>query len=353
MHKLTVTTPHSAYDIHIGRGLLAHAGKLTRAAVPGATRACIVTDSNIAPLWLSRVRAVYEGAGFAVSVFVFPAGEANKQLSVIAEMYKAFAGAGLTRGDVCVALGGGVTGDMTGFAAATWLRGIAFVQLPTSLLAQVDSSVGGKTGVDTPFGKNLVGAFHQPCLVLADTDTLSTLPSAYFTDGTAEIIKAACICDADLFAAFERGDALAPDRLEDTVARAVAIKRDIVQADETEQGLRRLLNFGHTLGHALETHYHYESLSHGCAVAIGSAMMTRASERRGLTAQGTAERLERVLAAYGLPVCDPTPLSAWLCYAGQDKKRQGEDISLVLLRDIGDAFVHTLPWDNLAAFLEG
>lgn len=353
MRTLTVTTAHSTYDIHIGHGLLARAGKLTRAAVPGAARACIVTDSNVAPLWLSRARAAYEGAGFAVSVFVFPAGEANKQLSVIAEMYTAFAGAGLTRSDVCVALGGGVTGDMTGFAAATWLRGIAFVQLPTSLLAQVDSSVGGKTGVDIPAGKNLVGAFHQPRLVVADLDTLSTLPPAYFTDGTAEIIKAGCILDAGLFAAFERGEAMTAAALEDTVTRAVAIKRDVVQLDETEQGLRRLLNFGHTLGHALETHYHYETLSHGCAVAIGSAMITRASERQGLTAPGTADRLERVLAAYGLPTADEAPLSAWLHHAGQDKKRRGGDLSLVLLRDVGEAFVHTLPWDAVPAFLEG
>ena len=239
---------------------------------------------------------------------------------------------------------------MAGFAAATWLRGIDFVGLPTSLLAQVDSSVGGKTGVDIPQGKNLVGAFWPPRLVLADTDALSTLPADILSDGMAEVVKAACIKDAPFFHWLLQQDALSDENLPETVSRAVDIKRRVVESDEREAGERRLLNFGHTLGHALEAQSHFR-LSHGRAVAAGMMLVTRAAERKGLTAPGTAEDIAALLRRYGLPDGDGTPPEEYLPYAALDKKRAGDSLSLVLLHRIGDGYIHPIPADSLPAFV--
>ena len=239
---------------------------------------------------------------------------------------------------------------MAGFAAATWLRGIDFVSLPTSLLAQVDSSVGGKTGVDIPQGKNLVGAFWPPRLVLADTDALSTLPADILSDGMAEVVKAACIKDASFFHWLSRQDALSDENLPETVSRAVDIKRRVVESDEREAGERRLLNFGHTLGHALEAQSHFR-LSHGRAVAAGMMLVTRAAERKGLTAPGTAKDIAALLRRYGLPDGDGTPPEEYLPYAALDKKRAGDSLSLVLLHRIGDGYIHPIPADSLPAFV--
>lgn len=353
MTTLSVHTRSRAYDIFVGDGLLRQAGPLCREVNPRGARALIVTDSNVYPLYAGQVARSLESAGYAVSVFAFPAGEEQKRLDTIARIYAKLAEENLTRSDLLVALGGGVTGDMTGFAAATWLRGVDFVQIPTSLLAQVDSSVGGKTGVDIPQGKNLVGAFRQPARVLADLSVLDSLPPSFLTDGMAEIIKAGCILDKELFAALEAGDALSPARREATVVRAIAIKQGVVERDETETGERKLLNFGHTLGHALETYYHYTGLTHGRAVALGMAAITAASERTGLTAPGTLDRLLPVLEAYGLPVSDKAAPADYLPAVAMDKKRTGAAIDLVLLRSIGDAFIHRLPLSELPAFLGG
>lgn len=337
------------YDIVIGRGLLDKAGSMARQVNSGA-RALIVSDSHVAPLYADRVLAGFREAGYAVSLFTFEAGEERKRLSTVQQVYARLAAENLTRGDLLVALGGGVTGDLTGFAAATWLRGIDFIQLPTSLLSQVDSSVGGKTGVDIPEGKNLVGAFWQPRLVAADIDTLSTLPPDFLADGMAEVIKAACIQDAAFFADLEKGDALSPEKAEDTVRRAVDIKRRVVEADERESGQRKLLNFGHTLGHALEKHYNYR-YSHGKAVGVGMMLVTRAAERAGLTPTGTADRIAALFARYGLPSGDPVPPEAYLAHAALDKKRSADGLDLILLREIGQGFVHPLPLDRLAPFI--
>lgn len=351
MQTLTVRAKSRTYDIFVGSGLLDRAGELCREVNPGGQRALVVTDSNVFPLYAGRTARSLEEAGYAVSVFTFSAGEEHKRLDTVTRIYGKLAAGGFTRSDLLVALGGGVTGDMTGFAAATWLRGVDFVQIPTSLLAQVDSSVGGKTGVDIPEGKNLVGAFRQPARVLADTDTLDSLPPLFLADGMAEIIKAACIKDAAFFAGLEAGDALSPARREDTIVRAVAIKQGVVERDETEAGERKLLNFGHTLGHALEKYYHYTGLTHGCAVAVGMALITAASERQGLTAPGTLRRLAPVLEAYGLPVSDKADPADFLPGVALDKKRSGSDIDLVVLRAIGEGVVHRLPLSGLAAFL--
>ena len=288
------------YDVMIGTGLLGKSGELIKQVLPKAERAVIVTDSNVAPLYADTVKTSLEAAGYTAFVHVFPAGEANKRLTAIEGMYAAMAAAELSRSDFAVALGGGVTGDMCGFAAATYLRGIAFVQMPTTVLSQNDSSVGGKTGVDLACGKNLVGSFHQPSLVLADVDTLSTLPPRYITDGFGEIIKHGCIQSAELFALIEQyGTDM--EKIADFTARSVAIKSGVVERDERESGERMLLNFGHTLGHAIEKCCDFTKYAHGEAVGIGMRMMARAGEAAGLTASGTADRIEAVLQKCGMP----------------------------------------------------
>lgn len=343
------TAASRPYDIVIGPGLLKEAGERSRRINCGV-RVLLVSDSNVAPLYADTVAESYAAAGYRVTRFVFPAGEESKRLSTIAALYEQLAADGLTRADLIAALGGGVTGDMAGFAAATWLRGIDFVSLPTSLLAQVDSSVGGKTGVDIPQGKNLVGAFWPPRLVLADTDALSTLPADILSDGMAEVVKAACIKDASFFHWLSRQDALSDENLPETVSRAVDIKRRVVESDEREAGERRLLNFGHTLGHALEAQSHFR-LSHGRAVAAGMMLVTCAAERTGLTAPGTAEDIAALLRRYGLPDGDGTPPEEYLPYAALDKKRAGDSLSLVLLHRIGDGYIHPIPADSLPAFV--
>ena len=337
------TAASRPYDIVIGPGLLKEAGERSRRINRGV-RVLLVSDSNVAPLYADTVAESYAAAGYRVTRFVFPAGEESKRLSTIAALYEQLAADGLTRADLIAALGGGVTGDMAGFAAATWLRGIDFVGLPTSLLAQVDSSVG------IPQGKNLVGAFWPPRLVLADTDALSTLPADILSDGMAEVVKAACIKDAPFFHWLLQQDALSDENLPETVFRAVDIKRRVVEADEREAGERRLLNFGHTLGHALEAQSHFR-LSHGRAVAAGMMLVTRAAERKGLTAPGTAEDIAALLRRYGLPDGDGTPPEEYLPYAALDKKRAGDSLSLVLLHRIGDGYIHPIPADSLPAFV--
>ena len=348
MNRMTVHTA-KPYDILSERGLLSQTGALCR-PVNGGRKALIVADSHVCPLYGDRAARSLEAADYTVSRFVFPAGEESKRLSTVSDIYGALAQAQLTRPDLLVALGGGVTGDMCGFAAATWLRGVDFVQIPTSLLAMVDSSVGGKTGVDISEGKNLIGAFWQPRLVIVDPDVLDTLPPDFLTDGAGEVIKTACIKDEALFERLETGRALDRDQLEETVWRCIDIKRGVVERDERETGERKLLNFGHTLAHALERYYHYHTLTHGRAVALGMLRITRAAEQQGLTAAGTAARLEKVLGRYGLPTDDPAPNARLLEGMAMDKKRAGSQLDLVLLHVIGDAFVHRVPLQTLDRF---
>lgn len=340
------------YDVMIGTGLLGKSGELIKQVLPKAERAVIVSDSNVAPLYADTVKASLEAAGYTAFVHVFPAGEANKRLTAIEGMYAAMAAAELSRSDFAVALGGGVTGDMCGFAAATYLRGIAFVQMPTTVLSQNDSSVGGKTGVDLACGKNLVGSFHQPSLVLADVDTLSTLPPRYITDGFGEIIKHGCIKSAELFGLIEQYGT-DREKIADFTARSVAIKSGVVERDERESGERMLLNFGHTLGHAIEKCCDFTKYAHGEAVGIGMLMMARAGEAAGLTASGTAHRIEAVLQKCGMPIsCEFTPEE--ICAAAMlDKKRRGEKMNIVLLHDIGDSFVYQIKCADLLGFVSG
>lgn len=345
-------TVHTAkpYEILLERGLLSRAGEeCAKLFAPGA-RVMIISDSNVYPLFGEKVAASLREAGFRVFSCTFPAGEQSKQLSTVEGFYRALAENHFTRSDFVVALGGGVTGDMAGFAAATFLRGIDFVQVPTSLLAQVDSSVGGKTGVDLPFGKNLVGAFHQPRLVLIDPDTLDALPPHFFADGMGEVIKYGCIRDKDLFENLEKQDV--KEHLKEVIFRCVDCKRQIVEADALEKGERMLLNFGHTLGHAMEKLRDFQGLSHGEAVGIGMVLISQAGEKAGLTQPGTADRIAALLEKYGLPTKTTDTPAELAAAASLDKKTDGDNLHLILLQSIGEACIHTIPAADLLGFLQ-
>jgi 3-dehydroquinate synthase len=335
--ELTVHTS-SPYTILIERGCLSRAGERITGLFPSGARTVVVTDSNVAPLYSQTVVRSLRAAGFSADVFVFPAGETSKRLSTVEDMYRAFAEAHLTRSDFVVALGGGVTGDAAGFAAATWLRGIPFVQIPTTLLAQIDSSIGGKTAVDVPQGKNLVGAFHQPSYVLIDPNTLDTLPPAFFADGMSEAIKHGCISNRALFDRIRDTDI--HSHMEYLIAENLKIKRAAVEQDEFDNGKRMLLNFGHTFGHALEKLNGYQGLSHGHAVAIGMVMMAKCGEKAGLTEPGTADQIASVLQTYNLPVQSDADVDKVVETALLDKKARGGIINLVMLKRIGESFLY-------------
>ena len=345
--ELTVYTS-KPYTIRIERGCLQKTGSFCRELFPKSIRTVIVSDSHVFPLYGERVLSSLQEAGFAADSFVFPAGEEHKQLSTFENILLFLAEKRLTRTDFIIALGGGVTGDMAGFAAACYLRGIPFVQIPTSLLAQVDSSVGGKTAVDLPQGKNLVGAFHQPSLVLIDPDTLSTLPPKWFADGMGEVIKYGCIRSEELFSLLEAENI--SQNMEEILYRCVDIKRKIVEHDEFDTGERMLLNFGHTLGHALEKLHGFSGLSHGAAVGIGMVMITKASEKAGLTAPGTADRIASLLHKFGLPASDTVSLPELLDATGSDKKSAGSSIRIILLRSVGESFIQKMDREEFLRF---
>lgn len=336
-----------AYKIIIKKDILASIGERVR-PLTKAKRALIVTDSNVAPLYLKKVIDSFKAVGFDTCSFAFTAGESSKNLETVNHIMECFALNRLTRSDIAVALGGGVVGDLTGFASAIYLRGIDFVQIPTSLLAQVDSSVGGKTGCDLPFGKNLCGAFHNPIAVFIDAKTLKTLPVSRMADGFAEAIKAGAIRLPELFELFENG---AEENIEEVILKSVQMKATVVENDFTEQGERTLLNFGHTLGHAIEKYENFCGLSHGEAVAVGMSIITKASEKAGLTKIGTHQRLVDCLEKYSLPTKTSIPLEKLCEIAVSDKKSVGNSIKLVLISEIGKAFVKTFPWDGLYDFL--
>ncbi len=349
--ELTVNTS-KRYTIRIERGALDQLGAYCASLFAPGKKAVVITDTHVAPLYLERVSTSLRNAGFDVTSCAFPAGEPSKRLSTIEGIYGHMAQAHITRSDFAVALGGGVTGDMAGFAAASYLRGIPFVQVPTTLLSQVDSSVGGKTGVDLPQGKNLVGAFWQPSFVLIDPDTLNTLSPYFFADGMGEVIKYGCIKSRALFDLLVGTEDIT-SIMEDVIYRCVDIKRDVVERDEFDTGERALLNFGHTFGHALEKLHQYQGLSHGAAVGIGMVMMARLGEKAGFTAPGTADKIAAALEKYHLPVHSDLPLSQIVEATASDKKSTGSSINLVLLKDIGESFVHKVARSDLAALAEG
>ncbi len=319
------------YDILIESGLLLRAGTLCRERF-GLCRVCILTDDTVDALYGAAVQQSFENAGYSVEKIVVPHGEESKSTANLLDIVNRLAQMRFTRSDMLVALGGGVVGDLCGFCAATYMRGIRFIQLPTTLLAAVDSSVGGKTAVNLPAGKNMFGAFWQPSLVLCDTDALQTLDKKIFADGTAEIIKYGMIRDAELFAWLEAGDW----NREEVIARCVEIKRDVVHQDEFDTGLRQILNFGHTVGHAVESLSHFE-ISHGSAVAIGMVIVTRAICRQGMAKEDMLARLIKTLEANGLPVSCGFRAEELFEKAVGDKKREGDRIHLIAVKELGKA----------------
>jgi len=338
--SVRVDLPGRSYLIWVGEGLLGAIGEHLRTLVEGR-RCALVTNPVVGQLYAASVEASLNAAGLSCVRVEIPDGEEFKTLATVGQIYDALIEAGLERQDPVLALGGGVVGDIAGFAAATYLRGVPFVQLPTTLLAQVDSSVGGKTGVNHRLGKNLIGAFYQPCSVVADVSTLRTLPERELRAGLAEVVKYGVILDAELFALLEeRLDSLLgrePQTLCAVVRRCCELKASVVMRDERESGERAILNFGHTLGHALESVTDYRRYLHGEAIAIGMVFAARLSAELGIAAPEIAERLERLLVRAGLPVTVPGDIDpARLLEAlERDKKVQGGKIRFVCVEGLG------------------
>lgn len=336
------------YDVIIGTDLLSQIGKYA-AQIRSNCNAAIISDTNVWPLYGEIVSQSLEAAGLKPIHFVFPAGEASKNANTYLDILNFLAENRITRSDLIIALGGGVTGDITGFAAATFLRGISYIQVPTSLLAMVDSSVGGKTAIDLPAGKNLVGAFKQPKLVLCDIATLDTLPQALFLDGCAEVIKYGMLYDADMIRYLQQ---TGPDfDRESVIARCVSLKRDVVQEDEFDNGARQKLNLGHTIGHGIEAHSHFQ-ITHGQAVAAGMAIVAKAAASREICTYHTYQVLSDLLQHFGLPITTTFTANDLYQSALSDKKRAGGTVNLIVPRDIGCCDIIPTPVSELESFIK-
>jgi 3-dehydroquinate synthase len=359
MGSFRVELGPNSHPVHAGAGILDRLGDLARAAGLKPGRAALVTDSNVAPLYSSRANQALAAAGFDAAVIEIAAGEASKSLATLEQVYDRMVEARLYRSSTIFALGGGVVGDLAGFAAATYLRGLAVVQIPTTMTAQVDSALGGKTGINHRAAKNLIGAFHQPRMIVADVATLATLPEREFREGLAEVIKYGAIMDAPMVTSLEAAmpAILSRDmaRLEQIVDQSLRHKAAVVESDEREGGRRKILNFGHTIGHALEASAGYGTYFHGEAVAIGMAAAARLSCAYAGLSAAEAERLTRLIAAAGLPVRMPP---GWRGQGtGQDferaltldKKRAGEGVEFVLIDRLGHALTRMLGFDEIVA----
>ena len=357
MRTIRIELGGASHDAHVGAGILDRTGELARNAglKPGAC--AIVTDATVKKLYAARVADVLRNSGFAPVVISVPAGEASKSLATLELLYDHMSAGGLDRASTVFALGGGVVGDLAGFAAATFLRGMPLVQVPTTVVAQVDSALGGKTAINHRHAKNLIGAFYQPRLIVADVNTLATLPDREFREGLAEVIKYGAIMDAPMIADLERDlDAILarrPELLEQVVARSLTHKAAVVSADERESGLRKTLNFGHTIGHAIEASAGYGSYFHGEAVSIGMVAAASLSSRYAGFSADEASRLRRLLERAGLPTAMP---AAWqsddfLRALGLDKKRAAGAIEFVLLDRLGHSLTKSLSVDDILSCL--
>lgn len=345
MSVLTVKLPSHelSYELKIEKGLLDRVSNEVSKVFTGA-KVAIVTDETVYDLYAKSIIKDLKAADYEVQCIVLPPGEQNKSFDSLSKIYSALSDFGLTRSDLIIALGGGVIGDITGFAASSYLRGISFVQIPTTLLAQVDSSVGGKVGVDLPEGKNLVGAFYHPLLVLIDPLVLETLTDSAFADGMAEVIKYGCIKDLNLFHRLmelsSRKEVM--QHIDWIIETCCTIKQTIVQADEKDLGERMVLNFGHTLGHAIEAYYQYEKYTHGQGVAIGMIAISRIAEFKQMTTVGTTDRLITLLQQHQLPTDleNPGAYPKLLPYIKKDKKNIDGSLTVIVLTDIGHATMH-------------
>lgn len=347
MKTITVHASQT-YPIWIGRGLLGQCGTYLKQQTKAQT-AAVITDDHVDRYYGDIVTKSLEENGFRTIKFVFPHGEASKCSKTLNQIYDFLCENNITRTDCLVALGGGVVGDITGFAAATYLRGLDYLQIPTSLLAQVDSSVGGKTAIDLTGGKNLVGAFKQPVAVLCDLDTLHTLPQLFLADGMGEVIKYGMIRDEKLFTLLEQHTLeTVSEVMDEIVPTCIDIKRDVVEHDEFDTGERMILNFGHTLGHAVESYYHYETYTHGSAVAAGMCMMTKATCTPELYV-----RLCDCVKAYDLPTEVDASVAELVPLCGNDKKRASASLRFIVCETIGRAEIRSMPFTEFAAWMGG
>lgn len=337
----------SSYDVIIGKGLLGNIGRYVLDTV-GKARLCIVTDDNVDALYSETAIASLSSAGFEVEKFVIAHGEVSKSTANLILLLEFLAERRFTRSDVLIALGGGVVGDLCGFAAGVYLRGIRFIQVPTTLLAAVDSSVGGKTAVDLAAGKNLAGVFHQPSLVLCDVDTLDTLDESIFADGCAEVIKYAIINDREMFGRLHSG---IRENVEEVIADCVKHKADIVALDEFDRGTRQLLNLGHTVGHAIEALSDF-AISHGSAVAIGTVIVSKIAVSMGICPAEDQAAITALLQSVGLPTECRYSASELASIATADKKREGDSITLILPHGIGNCRPHKIAVAELESYIE-
>ena len=348
MNTLQLDLGERSYPIHIGSGLLDQAD-LYKKHIKG-TFTAVVTNETIAPLYADKVVKTLESIGQKVKLIVLPDGEAFKTWEVLQKIFDGLLENSADRKTTLVALGGGVIGDMTGFAAACYMRGIKFIQVPTTLLSQVDSSVGGKTGINHPLGKNMVGAFHQPQAVIADLDTLKTLPAEELAAGLAEVIKHGAIADAEFLSWIEKNqDALNkcdPAAMEHAVRRSCEIKSQVVAQDEKEGGIRAILNFGHTFGHAIEAGMGYGAWLHGQAVGCGMVMAADLSVRVGSLSEAEASRLKKIIEALHLPTQPPKlGVDRFMELMSVDKKAEGGEVRYILLNGLGQAKIQTVDDD--------
>lgn len=351
MKDIHINLGNDSYDIYIEDGLLDRVGPYIQTVTTAKTLG-VISDTTVDALYGDRLERVLTAAGFAVRRLVFPAGEESKSLAMLGNLYQQMSDAGLTRSDAVITFGGGVVGDLGGFAAATFLRGLPFIQIPTTIIAQVDSSVGGKVAIDLPSGKNQAGAFYQPKAVFIDPELLQSLPLRFIHDGLGEVIKYGCIRDAKLFDLLDSlNDATLAPHWEEIIQTCCAIKAAIVEHDVYDLGERMLLNFGHTIGHAIERFYGYGQYTHGEGVTIGMAMLTAVTEDMGLTKPGTTSRLVKVLRQYDLPTEVGATAAELLPYIGNDKKKRGHSLTFIIIKGIGESELKTVPDADIPKFV--
>ena len=347
MNRITVNTSHP-YDVIIGSDLISAISQYLPAAKTD-TAIAVISDTNVWPLYGKSLTETLSAAGFSVVHFIFSAGESSKTMDTYQRILNFLVENHITRSDYLMALGGGVVGDITGFAAATYLRGIPYIQVPPSLLAMVDSSVGGKTAIDLPAGKNMIGAFYQPRCVICDTDTLKTLPQEYFIDGCAEVIKYGILFDEELLSHLE-SHLMNFDR-QFVITRCVELKRNVVTVDEFDIGVRQKLNLGHTLGHSIEKQSDF-TISHGCAVAIGTALIAKASAAANLCSTTTRDRICSLLTNFSLPTQTDFTVKNLAEHALSDKKRFGNSINLIMPEAIGHCVIQKTPLEAFESIIE-
>lgn len=339
MKRIKVGSICGGYEILTGGGIINKAGELIRAEAPGALRAMIISDENVFDLYGKKLTDILCGAGFTVSSSVFGQGEADKNIASAENIIEDAAKNFITRSDVFVALGGGVTGDLGGFAASVYLRGVKLIQIPTTLLAMTDSSIGGKNGVNTKSGKNMIGTFYHPSCIICDTDFLKTLPQRQISCGIAEVIKYGLIHDSSIAESLSDEEYSLDAHFEEIVHKCCEIKKYYVEADAKDNNIRMILNFGHTFGHAFEKHGNYTGCNHGEAIAAGMNTAAMFGQYLGLTSPGTSEYTASLLKKYNLPVLCKTDPCELLDIIATDKKRSGEDINIILLSEVGKAFI--------------